>query len=61
MSYLKNKMSGWLKLVITILVLAVIVLTLVVIANKVPAVNTFFVNVWNWIKDLFTGKLFKKK
>lgn len=60
MSY-KNKLNGWIKLLIVLLVLAVIALALWVCAVKIPQVNTFFVNAWTWIKDLFTGKLLQKK
>lgn len=61
MSYTSNKLSGWIKLLIAILIIALIVTILIILANKIPQVNTFFVNIWTWIKDLFTGKLFKKK
>lgn len=60
MSY-KTKLSGWIKFLIASLIIALIVTTLIILANKIPQVNTFFVNIWTWIKDLFTGKLFKKK
>lgn len=60
MSY-KTKLSGWIKFLIAFLIIALIVTTLIILANKIPQVNTFFVNIWTWIKDLFTGKLFKKK
>lgn len=54
------KMSGWMKFLIAMLIIAVLVLTGVVLYNKVPAVATFFDKCWTWICDLFTGKLFKK-
>ena len=60
MSYTRNKLSGWFKLLIVILVLALVVTTLMVLANKIPQVSMFFTSIWSWIKDLFTGKLFKK-
>lgn len=60
MSY-KTKLSGWIKFLIASLIIALIVTTLIILANKIPQVNTFFVNIWKWIKDLFAGKLFKKK